>query len=231
VKILTGQPRLLVVHGSSAGRNWPGVLQAKIDRLPRGTSVEVVAVTDEQSDLACCLDPRTRQHREGWQRLADILATSGARPAVVLAQQTLRGVAEIDGVDDADATGRGADLLEAYVDELVEAGAEQVFLGMSAHDPAREPQAGNERLAVIELMRRGCEAASFGPDVWTPTQAVCPGAYKTTKQTHGPGLNEYGDEMVAQHWFQQLHDHDGEDVPAWSREQLAEAIWNAMKGT
>ena len=63
----------------------------------------------------------------------------------------------------------GADVLEKYVRLLRKDGADLVFVAMHIYKHPMEPQIGNERYALDELMQRNIPGVQRGPDVWTPT--------------------------------------------------------------
>ena len=88
-----------------------------------------------------------------------------------------------------------------------------------------EPQIGNERLALAELMRRKVPGLVAGPDVWTPTKERYPQAFAADK-VHP---NNLGAEIMAQKWFETLLKHDGLEVPQWSVNQIRNFLPEAQR--
>jgi acetyl esterase/lipase len=107
---------------------------------------------------------------------------------------------------------QGADALEKYVRLLKDDGADLVFIAMHIYKQPMEPEIGNERLALVELIRRNIDGVEPGPDVWTPTKDRYPEAF--AQDTLHP--NALGAEIMAQAWFETLLSFDGLEVPAWS---------------
>ena len=139
---------------------------------------------------------------------------------ILLAQQSLQGVFgnRREGIRDADDQKRirqGADALEKYVRLLKKDGADLVFVAMHIYKHPMEPQIGNERYALDELMRRNIPGVKRGPDVWTPTKKLYPKAF--ARDLVHP--NALGSELMAQKWFEALLKYDGLEIPAWSREK------------
>ena len=64
------------------------------------------------------------------------------------------------------------------------------------------------------------------PDVWTPTSQQHPHAFDRDR-VHP---NFVGAEVMAHYWFASLLNHDGLQVPAWSREEMENAIANKPLG-
>lgn len=116
----------------------------------------------------------------------------------------------------------GAEALWKYVRLLKADGANLIFVAMHIYKRPMEPQIGNERLALAALLRRGILGVKAGPDVWEPTKRLYPKAFAADR-VHPNGM---GAEVMAQHWFACLLAHDGLVVPAWSREEMQQAIQN-----
>jgi len=227
ISIFSGEPRLIIVNGYSTSFHWWAFLQRKIDRyMPGERVVEVRPATRGGTPVARWMDVKTGEPREPWvQILRPALKEKGDRPAVVLCQQSLQWVfgEPREGVRNADDTERikqGADALERYVRLLQTDGADVVFVAMHIYKRPMEPEIGNERLALAELMTRDIPNVHAGPDVWEPTSKQHPGAFA------GDGLhpNSIGAEIMAQMWFETLFKHDGLEVPEWSWKEMAEAI-------
>jgi hypothetical protein len=89
-----------------------------------------------------------------------------------------------------------------------------------------EPEIGNERLALAELMRRSPSGIFAGPDVWTPTSKQHPLAFDTDR-VHP---NYIGAEIMAHYWFKSLLAREGLAVPDWSQQEMEDAINNKPLG-
>lgn len=227
LKIFSGEPRLVVVHGYSTSFHWWAMLQRKIDRFRPGERViEVNLAAKGGTPIAKWIDVASGDPKPAWiERLRPALQKKGSRPAIVLAQQSLQWAfgdrrAGISGPDDNAHIQQGADAIEKYVRLLLADGADQVFLAAHIYKKPMEPAIGNERFALSEALQRGIEDFHPGPDVWEPTSKLWPRAFARDK-VHP---NSIGAEVMAQLWFETLLAHDGLAVPAWSREEMRNAI-------
>jgi hypothetical protein len=63
-----------------------------------------------------------------------------------------------------------------------------------------EPEIGNERLALAELLKRKIPQVFAGPDVWEVTKPHYPQAFARDR-LHP---NQIGAEIMAQAWFEML---------------------------
>jgi lysophospholipase L1-like esterase len=221
-KLLDGTPKVLVVHGYSTSRQWPQVLQRKLDRHFGGRRVvEVQSAIQGGTPIAKWMNADTGERLPAWNEvLAPKLKRDDDRPTVVLAQQSLQwaygGRSEgIRGPEDKERIERGADVLQRYAEALLEDGADRVFIGMHIYKRPMEPAIGNERLALAELVKRGLLKVHAGPDVWSVTRERYPEAFARD----GVHPNELGAEIMAQAWFEALLRHDGLEVPEWSRQE------------
>ncbi len=227
LKVFSGEPRLIVVHGYSTSFHWWAFLQRKIDRYTEGPRlIEVRPALRGGTPIARWMDVRTGEPREAWTRvLQPALQAKGDRPAIVLCQQSLqwafgeRGEG-IRSAEDREHINQGADVLEKYARLLLGDGADAVFLGMHIYKHPMEPEIGNERLALAELLTRNVPDVHGGPDVWEPTKEHYPKAFADDK-LHP---NSIGAEVMAQMWFEALLEHDGLTVPRWSRNEMARAV-------
>lgn len=226
LKVFSGAPRLIVVNGYSTSVQWPRMLQRKIDRYFEGKRViEVKPVLKGGSPIAKWMDVETGKPLEPWKRLRRVLKAKGGRPTIVLAQQSLQGVfgrrrAGIRSKDDKERITRAGDILEKYVRLFHADGADLVFVAMHIYKKPMEPEIGNERLALAELAKRKVPNFHPGPDVWTPTSKLWPGAFAQDK-VHP---NSIGAEVMAHHWFKALLKYDRLPVPDWSRKEMEKAI-------
>ncbi len=222
-KIFDGEEKTVVVNGYSTSFKWPALLQKKLDRYTDGKHlISVVGATKGGTPIAKWIDVKTGRPRDAWLKvLRPKLRQSEDTPTIVLAQQSLQwafgerttGIAD---KKDAARIKQGADAIAKYVKLLQEDGADLVFVAMHIYKHPMEPQIGNERLALAELMRRRIPRLVAGPDVWTPTKERYPQAFAADK-VHP---NNLGAEIIAQKWFATLLKHDGLEVPQWSVNQI-----------
>lgn len=239
VKIFSGKPRLLLVHGYSTSFQWWAFLQRKIDRYlqyeggPDGRMVEVQPVTKGGTPIAKWMDAATGKRSTAWKQMLTptIQAEKGKRPVIVLAQQSLQWAfgerrAGINGPDDRRHIEQGADVLQRYAQNLLDDGAAEVVIAMHIYKKPMEPQIGNERLALVELTKRNLAHVYAGPDVWEPTSKQYPLAFDRD-HVHP---NFIGAEMMAHYWFARLLELDGLPIPDWSRQEMEEAIKNRPLG-
>ncbi len=222
IKIFDGKPKVIVVNGYSTSFRWPGILQRKLDRHFGGKRVLTVkSATRGGTPIAKWLNVKTGEPLRPWLSvLRPKLQESDDTPVILLAQQSLQWVfgSRGEGIRDADNQKRirqGGDALEKYVRLLKKDGADLVFVAMHIYKRPMEPQIGNERYAMDELMRRNIPGVERGPDVWTPTKELYPEAF--ARDLVHP--NALGAELMAQKWFETLLKYDGLEIPAWSREK------------
>ncbi len=222
-----GEPKVLLVNGYSTSFHWPKVLQRKLDRLAGGRSpVRVRTATRGGTPIAKWIDVATGEPRPPYTAaVRPALKAAGETPVIVLAQQSLQWCfgdrqAGIRGPDDSERIEAGADILERYARRLLSDGATQVFIAMHIYKHPMEPEIGHERLALKALLGRDVPGVHAGPDVWAPTKALYPQAFARD----GVHPNALGAEVMAQHWFEALLARDGLDVPAWSRQEMNDAL-------
>ncbi len=238
LKTFSGEPRLVIVHGYSTSAHWWAFLQRKIDRYmhTRGADnrvVEVQLCNKGGTPIAKWMNIETGELSDAWQKRFTLMiqAEKDKRPVIVLAQQSLQfayadRAAGIRNNQDTQRIQRGADIIEQYGQRILDDGAAAVFVGMHIYKISMEPEIGNERLALAELMRREPKGIFAGPDVWEPTSKQHPLAFDRDR-VHP---NYIGAEMMAHYWFASLLEHDGLKVPAWSRQEMEDAIANKPLG-
>jgi hypothetical protein len=236
IKIFSGQPRLLIVHGYSTSAHWWAFLQHKIDRYMRGPNkraVEVRLVNKGGTPIAKWMNIETGEPSPAWKQMFTpvIQAERSKRPVIVLAQQSLQGVygervAGIRNKKDRERIKRGSDVIEQYGKRILDDGAAAAIIAMHIYKITMEPEIGNERLALAELMRHEPAGIFAGPDVWTPTSKQHPLAFDTDK-VHP---NYIGAEIMAHYWFKSLLEREGLEVPDWSRQEMEDAIKNKPLG-
>jgi len=231
-KLFDRTRKVFVINGYSTSRHWPKILQRKLDRYFDGKRViEVRPAIKGGTPIAKWINAETGKRSPAWNRaLKPKLQREDDRPTVVLAQQSLQWAygersKGIRGPDDRKRIKQGADVLRRYAQALLEDGADQVFIAMHIYKKPMEPEIGNERLALAELMKRRIPNVYAGPDVWEPTKAHYPQAFARDRKHP----NQIGAEIMAQKWFETLLRHDGRDVPEWSRKERAEAIQSEPK--
>jgi len=222
IKIFDGKPRVIVVNGYSTSFHWPALLQTKLDRHFGDKRVLTVkSATKGGTPIAGWLNVKTGEPLRPWRNvLRPMLLDSDDTPVILLAQQSLQGVfgSRREGIRDANDKERirqGGDALEKYVRLLKKDGADLVFVAMHIYKHPMEPQIGNERLALAELLKRKIPNVVAGPDVWEPTKKLYPQAFARDKMHP----NALGAELMAQKWFETLLKYDGLEIPAWSKEK------------
>ena len=236
-KIFSGEPRLVIVHGYSTSAHWWAFLQRKIDRYVDGPDkrlVEVQLCNKGGTPIAKWMNVPTGERSDAWKRQFTpmIQAEKGKRPVIVLAQQSLQFLyperrAGIRNAEDKERIQMGADAIETYANTILEDGASAVVVGMHIYKIGMEPEIGNERLALDAYMKRNPKNVFAGPDTWEPTSKQHPLAFDTDK-VHP---NFIGAEMMAHYWFEALLQREGLKVPAWSFEEMQNALKNQPMGT
>jgi hypothetical protein len=226
-KLLDGTAKVFVVNGYSTSRQWPQILQRKLDRYFDGKRViEVRSAIKGGTPIARWINVETAEPLPSWRRIIKpALQRRDDRATVVLAQQSLQWAygerfEGVRGPDDQQRVKQGADVLRRYAKALLDDGADQVFIAMHVYEHHKEPVIGNERLALAELMKRKMLNVHAGPDVWTATKEHYPMAFAGDRRHP----NEIGAEIMAQKWFETLLRRDALEAPEWSRQELAKAL-------
>ena len=150
-------------------------MQRKIDRYMGGPGKRVAEVqlcNKGGTPIARWMDIETSEPSLAWRQMLTpmIRAEDDKPPVIVLAQQSLQWVFGERGVgirsaDDLEAIQRGADVIARYAQCILSDGAATVFVGMHIYKKPMEPEIGNERLALTELMKRKPACVFAGPDV------------------------------------------------------------------
>lgn len=227
-ELFSGERRLFVANGYSTTRNWPDILQRKLNRYHGGQEIiEVVNTYESGTPIAKWLDLDAGERDSKWKKtLQPVLESETVYPVILLAQQSLQWVFSddrLEGIEDENDLTRiemGADAIEMYVNFAKEDGADLVFMAMHIYKWDVEPQIGNEKYGLEAALGRGLSDFYAGPDVWTPTRDNFPLAF--SQDWHHP--NDIGDEIMAHFWFARLLQFDGKEVPAWSRQEMDDAI-------
>jgi hypothetical protein len=228
LKIFDGGRKLIIVNGDSTSFGWWKILQRKTTTYFDGDRfIEVRAALQNVSGIGAWIDLKTGDPSAQWdKRVTPLIASKGDRPAIILAQQSLRGLygnAEegIRGEDDADRIAQGAEAYEAFAWGMLADGADAVFIAAQIYQEPNEPANGNDRLALKALTDRGVSDTFEGPDLWPPTRENHPAAY-AADGVHPSNI--VGDEIIAQLWFEQLLAREGLEVPEWSRDEVTNAM-------
>ena len=224
--VLDETPKVFVVNGYSTSFQWPRILQQKLDRHFGRRVIEVKSATKGGTPIAKWMDVKTGEPLKPWTDvLRPALKAADKRPRILLAQQSLQWAfgSRSEGIRNADDRQRvkhGADVIQRYTELALKDGARQVFIAMHIYKHPMEPEIGNERLALAEFLKREAAGVHAGPDVWEPTKKLYPKAF-AQDLVHPNGI---GAEVMAQKWFEALLEHDGLEVPEWSRDQMQQAI-------
>ncbi len=234
VKIFSGEKRLLLVNGYSTSFQWWAFLQRKIDRYleynggPGDRIVEVQSVTKGGTPICRWMNVDTGERSQAWKKMITpmIQREQEKRKVIVLAQQSLQWCYEgersvgIRSKNDRERIERGADILAKYANTLLQDGAAAVIIATHIYKKGMEPQIGNERFALADLMKRNPAHIYAGPDVWEPTSKRHPLAFDVD-QRHP---NYIGAEIMAHYWFAALLRREGLKVPDWSAQEMDNAI-------
>ena len=121
----------------------------------------------------------------------------------------------------------GADAIRRYAELILEDGADTVVIGMHIFKHSMEPEIGNERLALAALMKDKPPRIESGPDTWQPTKQHFPLAFDRDR-LHP---NYIGAEIMAHYWFDALLKREGLETPAWSEQEMKQAIKHQPMGT
>jgi hypothetical protein len=220
--ILDGRPRSLVVVGSDTSFVWPTMLQDMLDdhaggeRLyhvhnaaAAGAPLQAWIDDDAPDGLSRPFDAMTRDYFGDDARLRAV----APEPSVALCQVSLEGVrtprGPVGAADDEVGIRMGANALETLAASLHDAGVARVLLATRIHTPGAEPEAGNERLALRELVERALPYVDQGPDVWSLTIARFPDVYDADR-VHP---NDLGMKLIAEAWYRTLAgDHASQAV-------------------
>jgi len=219
---LAGPPGSFLVVGDARSFVWPRLLQDLVDDHT-GTAGSVTVLngavpaagilpwTEGESPVAL----RTLQ--------ADFLAPRapllGTAPPIrtALCWVSLAGLGDARGPvkseNDMLGAERGADALERLARALHESGIERVAFATPLYEPAAEPEAGLERVALERLLERGLPFVVAGPDLHRATRRYHPEAYEADGAP-----NEFGLKLIAEEWYRWLAGDE-------AREEAVEALY------
>lgn len=229
-ELFTGERRVFVANGYSTTRNWPNVLQRKVNKYYNGEQViEVINTYESGTPIAKWIDVNTGERLSKWKKnLQPALESETEFPVILLAQQSLQWVfgddrtEGVSGPNDTARINQGADAIALFNRLAQENGADLVFMATHIYKKVQEPQIENEKYALDVAVKRTLQNFHAGPDVWTPTFEHFSVAYARDEIHPGP----IGDEIIAQYWFARLMEFDGKTVPAWSIAEMETAIIN-----
>ncbi|MEM8489004.1 MAG: PKD domain-containing protein [Bacteroidota bacterium] len=221
---------MFVANGYSTTRNWPSVLQRKLNRYFNNTQViEVINTYESGTPIAKWIDLDAQARDNKWRKtLQPALASEPDFPVILLAQQSLQwvfGEDRLEGITsstDQRRIDQGADAIALYNQFAQEDGADLVFMATHIYKKVQEPQIENEKYALEEALGRNLPNFYEGPDVWTPTFENFAVAFARDEIHPGP----IGDEIIAHFWMRRLLEFDGKTLPGWSRREMEDAIMN-----
>jgi hypothetical protein len=128
-------------------------------------------------------------------------------PTVAILQQSLQRtptpetrLGPVSSMEDAEGIRIGADALERLMTQLQNDGIDRMYIATHIYKEGFEPEVGNERFALADLLDRGHASVFAGPDVWSLTIAEHPGAF-TEDRLHP---NEVGSRIMAEAWYRSL---------------------------
>ena len=208
--LLDGREKSFVVVGYSTSFAWPAMLQDMLDEHARGRHIyhvlnAVVGGSPVNPWIAA-------QGSEAYERTIGAmqrdyfganarLRVGAPAPTVALCQQSLQltrsRLGPVASIDDVEGIRIGADALETLATRLHDQGVERVFMATHIYKQGYEPQVGNERFALKELLSRGHDFISEGPDVWSLTVGEHPDAFTED----GIHPNERGMKIMAEAWY------------------------------
>ena len=127
--ILDNRPKTIIINGYSTSRDWPGVLQRKLDRFYDGEQIITVKKAIKGgTPIAGWMNRETGEPKKTWvDILRPALQSVSDGPVIVLAQQSLQWRAGkndegIRGADDSVRIEQGADAISKYSQLLLKEG-------------------------------------------------------------------------------------------------------------
>lgn len=209
--LLDGDEKSFVIVGYSTSYAWPAMLQDMLDEHAGGRRIyHVLNAVVGGSPVEYWVPESDRFNRTFGAMLRDFFGTDARlrgdapEPKIALCQQSLQFTrtrrGPIASADDEQGIRIGADAMERMAEALHERGLERVYIGMHIYKEPVEPEVGNERLALAELLRRGHPYLYEGPDVWTPTRDGFPGVF----DDDGVHPNERGMKIMCEGWYRTI---------------------------
>jgi len=237
--LLDGVEKSFVVVGYSTSYAWPEMLQHMLDEHSGGERIYHVhnAVIGGSPVERWIQPPESPTYERTFgAMLRDFfgpearLRGDAPEPTIAICQQSLQLTGAQKGpvtaMHDKPGIAAGADALETLATMLRETGLERVYIAMHIYKEGYEPQVGNERLALWELLDRGHDFIFEGPDVWSPTLAAHPEAF-TEDRLHP---NERGMKIMAEAWYRAIAGVHAKQVVIdglWEREYDINAMMRA----
>ena len=211
--LLDGREKSFVVVGYSTSFAWPEMLQEMLNEHADGRHIYHVlnAVVGGSPVEPWIAEPGSEAYEKTvGAMLRDYfgpnarLRRGAAEPTVALCQQSLQltrsRLGPIASAADVEGIRIGADALEKLATRLHEHGVDAVYVAMHIYKKGYEPQVGNERFALQELLSRGHDFVFAGPDVWSLTVGQHPGAFTED----GLHPNERGMKIMAEGWYRTM---------------------------
>ncbi len=204
--VLNGEPRSIVVVGSSLSYVWPRMLQDMLDdHAGRRLYTVNNAVVSASPVRAWISEPTTQEYESTFGAMRrDFFKGDESSPTIALCQQTLQETltprGPVASMADKEGIRIGADALERLASMLHDEGVERVYFAMHTYKQGAEPHVGNERLALRSLLERDHDYVFEGPDVWSATIGAFPDAFGAD----GVHLNQRGMKLLAEAWYRTL---------------------------
>lgn len=208
--LLDGREKSFVIVGYSTSYAWPDMLQEMLDEHSGGKrTYHVLNAVIGGSPVERWIAPQGSDTYESTNGAMirdyfgpDALLRNDAPEAkIALCQQSLQFTrtrrGPIASQDDAEGIRIGTDALAQFAKRLHRVGINRVYIGMHIYKKPVEPEVGNERIALSELLKRGDDYVFEGPDTWTPTRDAFPKAFAED----GLHPNEYGMKIMAEGWY------------------------------
>ena len=213
VTLLDGEKKSFVVVGYSTSYAWPDMLQQMLDEHAGGERTYHIlnaVVGGAAVELWIGGQGQERKDRTIGAMVRDYvgddarLRSDAPEPMIALCQQSLQFTRSqrgpIASADDEAGIRIGADAFEALAYSLYELGIDRVYIGTHIYKKPIEPEVGNERLALAELLRRRHPFIFAGPDVWTPTRD----SFSRAFAEDGVHPSEHGMKMMAEGWYRAI---------------------------
>jgi len=205
--LLDGREKSFVVVGYSTSYAWPDMLQDMLDEHAGGKRVyHVLNAVVGGSPVERWINDEFTDHTFGAMQRDYFgpearLRGDAPEPTIALCQQSLqmtqRRLGPVTSSNDSEGIRIGADAMEALGAMLHNVGLQRVYWGMHIFKKGYEPEVGNERFALAELLHRGHSYNYRGPDVWSRTIAEHPDAFTED----GLHPNERGMKIMAEAWY------------------------------
>jgi len=213
--LLDGNAKSFILVGYSTSYVWPQLVQDMLDEHAGERTYHVLNAVIGGSPVGRWIaDPSSEDYQATYGAMltdffGDTPRLRGEAPAATIAllQQSLQRtptpetrLGPVTSADDEHGIRIGADALEKLAMQLRSDGIEHVIIGMHIYKEGYEPEVGNERFALDELLRREHPFVHAGPDVWSLTIAEHPDAF-TDDRLHP---NARGSKLMAEAWYRSI---------------------------